>query len=244
MAAARQDAEARALRIAAGVRLSVANRRLAAGGERMAAEMIGPIRKGDHITGLTNGQFSLLDILDHILTCIGPADVAISTWTMGVYDHDHAAKLFADKRILRIRWLVDPVMFKRRPQLAGAMVKAFGAESFRTCKSHAKFMTLVNDGFAVCVRSSMNLNLNERLENFDISEDAPLCAFFNGVVDQAFSALPLGTNLVSGGDAFFADLLSAFEREQARESAALADRGLDGLRSIADLAAGLQCMST
>lgn len=43
-------------------------------------------KPGDDICGITNGQFSLIDIIDHVLTQTGPADVAIATWTMGVYD--------------------------------------------------------------------------------------------------------------------------------------------------------------
>jgi hypothetical protein len=155
-------------------------------GTATAAQIIGAIKPGDDICGITNGQFSLIDIVEHVLTQTGPADVAIATWTMGVYDAEQAYKFVTNQRIRLMRFIVDPSMFTRRPELAAVLVKAFGADAFRAVNSHAKFATIRGDGLAVSIRSSMNLNRNERLESFDITACPEMTAFFEKLVDHVW----------------------------------------------------------
>lgn len=149
-----------------------------------AAQLIGPLRAGDDICGVTNGQFSLVDIIEHVLTQTGPADVTVATWTMGIYDAEQAYGFVRNGRIRSIRWVVDPSMFVRRPELAAVLVRGFGADAFRAVNSHAKFATIRGDALAVTIRSSMNLNRNERLESFDLTADDEMTAFFEGLVDR------------------------------------------------------------
>lgn len=229
----RLDASVTTLLIDSPMRRRVTKRRIETSGLATAARLIGPIAKGEDVCGLTNGQFSLIDILEHTLDCIGPAEVAISTWTMGVYDMEHAAAFYADRRITKIRWLVDPSMFGRLPALAGSLVKAFGAESFRAVNTHAKFATLANAEWAITIRSSMNLNRNERLESFDITEDRALCDHFTRLVDQVFAQVPEASR--SQSREFFDALLAEYERE--RNDAAIAS---GNMRSLADLTRDLK----
>lgn len=152
-----------------------------------AAELIGDLADGDEICGVTNGQFSLVDILRHVLTQTGPADVVISTWTMGIYDAEKAYAFVNDRLIRSIRFILDPSMFSRKPEIAAVLVQGFGKESFRPVNSHAKFCTVRSDSMAVCIRSSMNLNANNRLESFDISVCAEMTAFFEGIADDVWA---------------------------------------------------------
>lgn len=152
-----------------------------------AAELIGTISEGDEICGITNGQFSLVDILRHVLTQTGEADVVISTWTMGIYDAEKAYAFVNDRLIRSIRFILDPSMFSRKPEIASVLVQGFGKESFRPVNSHAKFCTVRGDRMAVCIRSSMNLNANNRLESFDISACSEVTAFFEGIADEIWS---------------------------------------------------------
>lgn len=180
-----------------------------------AAEVIGPIDKGVEITGVTNGQFSLIDVLEHVLDEIGPADVLVSTWTMGIYDAGRAEVFCANGAIRSIRWLVDPSMFGRRPEIAGKLIQTFGAEAFRGVNNHAKFATLCNEDMSVTIRSSMNLNPNKRLENFDITEGPALAAFFNAIANDIWSRFPAGEAGDTQSRKFFADVLATFETVQA-----------------------------
>lgn len=232
----RLDANVANLTVGSPQKRAARKRRLAASGLASAAALIGPIGKGEDITGLTNGQFSLIDIIEHVLDCIGPADVAISTWTMGVYDQEHAAGFYSDGRIRSIRWMVDPSMFARRPELAGGLVKAFGADAFRAVNTHAKFVTLVNDDWDVCIRSSMNLNRNERMETFDISEDKNLCQFFNRLVDEAFRQIDAKSR--SQSKEFFEGLLATFETESAKIAT-----GASSLIPLVHMSTGLRTLA-
>jgi hypothetical protein len=179
-----------------------------------AARMIGPIEKGVEICGLTNGQFSMVDMLRHVLDQIGPADLSISTWTMGMYDQQEALAFYRDGRIRSARWIVDRSFFGRKPEIAGPLVAAFGVDSFRSCRTHAKFAVLTNDDWSVVMRSSMNLNRNERVENFDISESPELAAFFLALVDDVFKA-PAGLDGEVRSKRFFEGLVKkAAEADQ------------------------------
>lgn len=153
-------------------------------GHETAAQLIGPVVDGDEICGITNGQFSLIDIIDHLLRCAGPSHVTVATWTMGIYDIDRAQDFVANRLLRGIRFVLDPSMFSRRPELAAVLVRGFGVDAFRAVNIHAKFATIRSDSLALAVRSSMNLNPNNRIESFDISASDETTAFFEGVVDD------------------------------------------------------------
>lgn len=171
-----------------------------------AAALIGSIAPGDEIAGITNGQFSLVDVLRHVLTQTGPADVVLATWTMGVYDAEKAWSFVNDRLIRSIRVILDPSMFLRRPELASVLVKGFGVESFRAVNSHAKFCTVRGAELAVCIRSSMNLNENSRLESFDLSADDEMTRFFEGVADEIWKRVDARNR--SQSRSVFEDLLN------------------------------------
>ena len=198
-----------------------------------ASEVIGPIEKGVEITGITNGQFSLIDILAHVLAEIGPADVLISTWTMGIYDVDEAETFCKNGAIRSIRWIVDPSMFGRRPEIAGKLVQAFGEESFRAVNNHAKFATLVGDRYSVSVRSSMNLNPNKRLENFDITESPKLAEFYNTLAEDIFQRFPAGKAGNTQSRTFFREILKTFESVQEKTEEALPGVPVISMRELA-----------
>jgi hypothetical protein len=77
-----------ATKIEAAFRRNGARRVFRESGTASAGDIIGPIAPGNDICGVTNGQFSLVDIIEHLLSQTGPADVSIATWTMGIYDAD------------------------------------------------------------------------------------------------------------------------------------------------------------
>ena len=154
-----------------------------------AAETIGVLNHGDEVSGLTCGQFSMIDILEHMVNeAGGQCDVCLSTWTAGIYDVERAASLAKNGNIRSTKWLIDRSMFSKSPQYSGPMIEAFGLQSFRDCKVHAK-VTLVSSGAKrmVC-RSSMNLNKNLQTEQFDISVCDEAYAFFHRWFDDLWQA--------------------------------------------------------
>ena len=135
-----------------------------------AAETIGSLNDGDEITGLTCGQFSMVDILEHMLNeAGGRADVFVSTWTAGIYDVERSAQLKASGNISSIRWMMDRAMFSKSPQYAGPMIEAFGLDAFRDTNVHAKVTLVASANKRMVCRASMNINKNLKTEQFDIS---------------------------------------------------------------------------
>jgi len=192
-----------------------------------AAAMIGDVADGDEICGITNGQFSLVDVIEHVLTQTGPSDVAVSTWTMGIYDAEKAYKFVENQRIKSIRFILDPSMFTRRAELASVLVKGFGADAFRAVNSHAKFTTIRGAALAVTIRTSMNLNENRRIESFDLSASDEMTTFFEGLVNRIWEKVNRDNR--SQSEAVFAGLLGATSvKRPFRRNPWLANGGGDG----------------
>lgn len=152
-----------------------------------ARRAIGDLSKGCEIYILTYGQFSLIDVLAVLLEQTGAADVAMATWTAADADLQRASVLVERLDILRMRILVDRSFVTRQPEYCATMRELFGDDCIRTCRLHAKFLTIQNETWNLAVRTSMNLNENPRLENLEISDDLALCRFLNDCVDTIYN---------------------------------------------------------
>lgn len=152
-----------------------------------AARCIGPIKKGCDVFGLTKGDFSMIDILRHIAKEIGPCRIDIGTWTAAAADIKQAFDMLNDKNILSMRWLVDRSFPARQEKYYHSLLEKFGRDSVRLARFHAKFILLENENYTVAVRTSMNLNLNQRIEFFEISEGSPISDYLREVVDYHFA---------------------------------------------------------
>lgn len=154
----------------------------------------GTIAGFDHgmdVVGLTFGQFSLLDLIDAALEITGPADVTISTWSAGFYDVDAALRFRDSGRLRSIRFIMDSSA-KRGQATVGDVSEIFGAENVRATRSHTKFALILNDGWSVLITTSMNLNLNPRLEQFEMTDDPIRAGLFAEFADCLFAELPEG----------------------------------------------------
>jgi hypothetical protein len=154
-----------------------------------ASKTIGPLTPGVRVTGLTAGQFSAVDAMEHMCAELGPAAVRVSTWTTGLYDVHRAAQIQMRGRITEIRMLLDRGTFEKSPKYAGPLIEALGIDAFRCLSVHAKVIIVVGERGAAVMRSSMNLNKNLRTEQFDIDVDdevaAFYCAWFDALWDEA-----------------------------------------------------------
>ncbi len=143
------------------------------------------------VIGLTFGQFSLLDLIEATLEITGPADVTISTWSAGFYDVDAAQRFAALGLIRSIRWVMD-AHEKRGQAMPVGVANLFGQDSIRVFRTHAKFVVLRNAEWDVLITTSMNLNLNPRCEQFEMTDDAERAALFSDFVDELFRGVPEG----------------------------------------------------
>lgn len=157
-----------------------------------ARDAVGAITTGCEIYGLSNGTFSLSDLILYLLETTGPADLTISTWTAANADITHANKLLTSGVIRSLRFVVDFSFPSRQPAYCTALREAFGDAAIRVTKTHAKFVLIRNDHWNLAVRTSMNLNANKRLENFEISDDTELCDYLHSFVADLFAAQDAG----------------------------------------------------
>jgi hypothetical protein len=162
-------------------------RRIIGNGLASAADMIGPIEHGCEIFGLTGGQFSFIDVMEHVLNQIGPAHCIVSTWTAAYANIEKAMRFCSDSRLFSCRWLIDRSFKTRKPELCKHLLDVFGKDAIRTASSHAKFMLLWNDNWTICIRTSMNLNENPRIEDFEISDDPDLLAYMRDLCESVFA---------------------------------------------------------
>lgn len=170
------------------------DRRLMAAPDACARDVLrsGGFGAGSRLTGLTKCQFSLIDLLVAILGYTGPADVLLSTWTVGIRDAENVDVLVTRGHIRSLRLLTDRSFPTRQPQYVKRIIEVFGDQSICVTRTHAKFMTIRNEKWNVCVRSSMNLNRNLRFEHFDIDEDIAMCEFFDAHARELYALTPRG----------------------------------------------------
>ena len=152
------------------------------------------------VAGLTFGQFSLIDLIQAALEITGPADVTISTWSAGFYDIDAAERFRANGLMRSIRFVMDAASMKKGQASVYDIADLFGPESIRTTRTHAKFALVRNEEWSVVITSSMNLNLNPRCEQFEMTDDAERCGLFAAFVDALFEELPAGGARSKNGD--------------------------------------------
>jgi hypothetical protein len=72
-----------------------------------AADAIGPISPGLRLFLLTRGQFSMLDMVRHVLNETGPANVSVWTWAVADYDVQAISGLIGLPGVLSGRLVVD-----------------------------------------------------------------------------------------------------------------------------------------
>lgn len=157
-------------------------------GARNAAEAVGQITAGCEMYGLFAGQFSLISIIEHLLSQTGPAEVVVGTWTAGAGEINSAYRLLRDGRVQSLKFVIDFSFQSRQPSYCKALRERFGDECIRVTKNHAKFVLILNDTWKLVLRTSANLNENRRLENFEISDDPAMAAYILRVVDELFAA--------------------------------------------------------
>lgn len=137
---------------------------------RSAAACIGPVAAGMAVFGLTRGQFSMIDVLHHLLAEIGGGHVSVWTWAIAEYEVETLTGLMLRPDILSARLIVDQSADKRNPSIIEAWRRRWGADQVRILRNHAKIARVWNDRFRLLCRGSFNLNFNPRTEQFDIDE--------------------------------------------------------------------------
>ena len=194
-----------------------------------ARECIGELSRNCEIFGLTKGQFSLFNIIQVVLEKTGPADVLISTWTAAGADTKQAKEFLQNGLIRKIRWIVDRSFMSRQPEYCRILLNEFG-DCIRTIRTHAKFIVITNERWHFVIRTSMNLNSNPRIEDFEISEDREFADYFLRFADEIFTTHDPVDNFDGRSDL---NKITAFDREKPRDIFNLdSDKIFSGLKDF------------
>jgi hypothetical protein len=160
--------------------------------EKDADQATANFDKNCRILGLTNGTFSLIDLIHSILKKTGKANVVIATWSAGIKDV-HQVKWMIDSDLINdFKILTDHSYKTRQQKYAASIEELFGLENIRTSEMHAKFVLIYNDSYQVAIRSSMNLNANKTCELFEIDEGNEIFEFLQKYVEFTFENMEFG----------------------------------------------------
>ena len=122
----------------------------------------------NEIYGFTKGQFSLLQLLQAVFLITGPAHLSLSTWTAASNEIEALAAMRA-----RGDMVGHPAADRLQHGTPGARDDRADAREARAgqhprCQTHSKFAVFQNAEWKVVLRSSMNLNMNPRNEDFTL----------------------------------------------------------------------------
>ena len=81
---------------------------------RSAAACIGPVSSGMAVFALTRGQFSMIDVIHHVLTELGGGHLSIWTWAIADYEIETLTGLMQRPDIRSARLVVDQSADKRQ----------------------------------------------------------------------------------------------------------------------------------
>lgn len=148
--------------------------------------------KETRVIGLTNGEFSLIDLIYSTLKKIGKSDLIIATWSAGIKDA-HQVKWIADNDYIgKFTLLTDHSYKTRQKKYAASIEELFGKENIRTSEIHAKFVLLSNENHKIIIRSSMNLNANKTSELFEIEDNLELYSTLYSYIKHHLDNMPAG----------------------------------------------------
>ncbi len=157
---------------------------------KSAAEAIDGLDHDHEFYGFTRGQFSLIDLILSIQRITGPCHLTVSTWTAAQHELDTLYALCQRGDLTGTRWLIDFSMARREPAMTSQMRERFGWNNIRVAQIHAKFQMFQNPEWQIVLRSSMNLNMNPRCEDFTLAHDPELAGFLNTILDELFAKQP------------------------------------------------------
>lgn len=137
----------------------------------LAAACVGPCTPGMSLFAITRGQFSMVDVIMHVLAEAGPSRISVWTWTLADYEVELLNRLRDDGRITDGLLLIDVNARVKNATAITEWRSRFGPDAVRFVVAHAKMATVEsNSGLKFLLRGSMNLNCNPRFEQLDITE--------------------------------------------------------------------------
>jgi hypothetical protein len=119
------------------------------------------IKQGDIVNFVTSGRWSMHDLLFHLLSFTGPANVDISTWSISELVVRQVLDFQRNGQILSCRFLLDKKVKVRNPAPLQLITQNF---PHQLIEIHAKVLLIQNYDWKITVIGSANMNQNRRVE--------------------------------------------------------------------------------
>lgn len=156
------------------------------------------LKHNDRVMGLTDGKFSLIDLIHSVLKEFGESHVVTTTWSAGIKDVHQVDWMLNTNLLKTFRIILDRSYKTRQGKYAIAIDELlaidelFGPEQIRISDVHAKFVLIHNEDDFITIRTSMNLNANKTCESFEIDTDKDVFDFYMSFVEHTFGEMPKG----------------------------------------------------
>ncbi len=124
--------------------------------------LFGKIVPGEIIEFCTAGEFSMHQLLQYLLSCTGPADVYLSTWTIKEEPARILYSLIKEGYIKNIYCVLD-YRIRTLDAKHFDFIKQM-LTSYKLTKCHAKTIAVHGERLSLSVVSSANLSNNPRIE--------------------------------------------------------------------------------
>ena len=152
-----------------------------------ARRAIGFIYPAMEMYGILAGQFHFINILEHIVGQIKePLSLAVASWTIAKFEASRLAMIGRLDHVDQLRIIVDTSMLNLVPKSFSVLRNLIDDDSIRFLRCHCKFAVISSETWNIAIRTSMNLNQNKRLENFEISDCDILASYMRQIVDDIF----------------------------------------------------------
>jgi hypothetical protein len=151
------------------------NFQISGSAKEVLSQIIPMMSEGNTIHFMSNGIFSMHELLEHLLTMTGPAELYITTWAM-TENPVRAIKHMIDQGLItKLNCLFDFKIRKNSPkafQLASNLVA-----KLHLAHCHAKATVLLNEKHGVTIIGSANYTRNPRIEAGTICFDRDIALF-------------------------------------------------------------------
>ena len=130
--------------------------------QNLISETIGTLQSGKSIFYHTEGAWSNIDLLEHMLKRSGPANLYFCTWSISIEAIRRIITWKENGLIKDLFIVADKGIRNRKPEIYQQLIGNFSNIVFTSC--HAKVTVIQNQEFDFCFLGSANYTTNPRLE--------------------------------------------------------------------------------
>lgn len=135
-----------------------------------------------------NGKWSTHELLSYLLSITGPAELLISTFSIGEIAISTLYSLVKSEKITKLEILIDYTAKKHRLELLN-FASNLGA-NIRIASNHSKLLLIRNQEWTITVVGSGNMTPNPRYEAGVIFTHADVFEQYHGIISDIYKNSP------------------------------------------------------